>query len=263
MYVKATLVQQDILWANPAGNCAHVDELLRGHEGSDIYILPEMFSTGFATEPEGIAEEYPSASLDWMKRRAAEFDAAIVGSIAIHKDGKYYNRCYFVKPDGSVAYYDKHHLFSHSNEHLRFTAGNSRTVVEWRGIRFLLITCFDLRFPVWCRCKDDYDAIICVANWPAQRQDNFDLLTCARAIENQSYVLATNRVGTDGAGLEYTGGTVVAHPYGYPLMRCEYGVEEVMDVKFDMHPVQSFRERFPVLADADPFELKLNSSPTI
>lgn len=253
--MRVVLFQMDIAWADSARNWARLDEAIARHPGADLYVLPEMFSTGFATQPQGIAEESPCATLDWMKRKAAETGAALYGSVALHEDGRYYNRGYFVKPDGEVSVYNKHHLFTHGGEHEHFTAGQSRTVVEWKGVRFLLSVCYDLRFPVWLRCKDDYDVIICVANWPTPRQMNFDILLRARAIENQCYVLGVNRVGTDGPGLDYTGGTALIHPFGQVLERCEDRTEGEIDAELDMTPLVSGRERFPVLADADPFEL--------
>ena len=121
--MKITILQRNIEWANPAVNVQRADEAINRNPGSDLYVLPEMFSTGFCTHPEGIAESTESDSLEWMKRKAAETGAAIAGSIAVTKDGKYYNRFYFVKPDGSVAQYDKKHLFTYGGEHLRFTPG--------------------------------------------------------------------------------------------------------------------------------------------
>ena len=174
---------------------------------SDLYVLPEMWSTGFATEPEGIAES-DGSSLNWMKQMANRLDAAVAGSIATEIDGKYYNRFYFVKPandgsDNEIEYYDKHHLFTYSGEHLRYTAGERRVVVEWRGWRFLLQVCYDLRFPIFARnCAegpDAYDVALYVASWPTSRRAPWDTLLRARAIENQCYVCGVDRTGDDPA----------------------------------------------------------------
>ena len=165
--MKITILQRDIEWANPSVNINRADEAIDRNPGSDIYVLPEMFSTGFCTNPEGIAESDNSETLQWLKRKAAAIDAAIAGSVAVKDGDKYYNRFYFVTPDGEVTYYDKKHLFTYGGEHLRFTAGEERKVVEFRGVRFLLEVCYDLRFPVWCRnVQQGYDLLICAANWP-------------------------------------------------------------------------------------------------
>ena len=148
--MKISLLQNDIVWGNPAANQEKISEILWGLDKSDVYVLPEMFSTGFSVNPEGIAEKDES-SLTWMKNMAAELKGAICGSVATEVDGRYYNRMYFVKPNGEVISYDKRHLFTYADEHLRYTRGNERVVVEFRGCRFLLQVCYDLRFPCFSR----------------------------------------------------------------------------------------------------------------
>ena len=146
------IVQTDIRWADPAVNRLRIEELIKD-QSADLFVLPEMFSTGFATQPEGIAEE-DNSSLAWMKEIALQRQATIAGSIAVRDDEHYYNRFYFVKPDGEISTYDKRHLFTYGEEDLFFTAGTERTIVEYQGIRFLLEVCYDLRFPVWSRNRN-------------------------------------------------------------------------------------------------------------
>ena len=248
--MKVTILQRDILWANPEDNVARADEAIDCNPGSDLYILPEMFSTGFCTNPEGIAESTDSSTLAWMKAKAASTGAALAGSIAVTENGHYYNRFYFVKPDGSVATYDKKHLFTFGGEHLRFTAGQERVVVEWKGVRILLEICYDLRFPVWARNRGDYDMIIYVASWPTPRVEAWKALLTARAIENQCYVAGVNRVGTDPSN-EYCGGSRVIDPYGIIMAECTDGKEMEVTVDVDMDILEAFRAKFPVLNDAD------------
>ena len=248
--MNVTILQRDIEWANPSLNVLRAEEDINRNAGADLYVLPEMFSTGFCTQPEGIAESCDSNTLKWMKRKAAEIDAAIAGSIAVEQDGKYYNRFYFVKPDGSVTYYDKKHLFTYGGEHLRFTAGEERVVVEWRGVRILLEVCYDLRFPIWARNRGDYDMILYVASWPTPRVAAWSSLLVARAIENQCYVAGVNRVGTDPA-CEYCGGSVIIDPYGRTIASCADNTECEATAEVDMVALEAFREKFPVLKDAD------------
>ncbi len=248
--MKVTVLQQNILWAAPKENVIRADEEIDRNPGSDLYILPEMFSTGFCTQPEGIAEPADSDTLAWMKSKAAQTGAAIAGSVAVCEDGKYYNRFYFVKPDGSVAQYDKKHLFTFGGEHKRFTAGSERVVVSHEGVRILLEICYDLRFPIWARNRGDYDMIIYVASWPTPRVDAWKSLLTARAIENQCYVAGVNRVGADPSN-EYCGGTRVIDPYGRIIAECTDGVEMAATVDVDMTILRAFREKFPVLDDAD------------
>jgi predicted amidohydrolase len=247
--MKTTILQRDIKWGDPKANIQRADEAISRNAGSDLYVLPEMFSTGFCTSPEGIAER-DDTTLQWMKSKACEIDAAIAGSIAVEEDGKYYNRFYFVKPDGEVTHYDKKHLFTYGGEHLRFTAGDERVVVEWRGVRILLEVCYDLRFPIWARNRGDYDMILYVASWPTPRVGAWSALLVARAIENQCYVAGINRVGNDPA-CEYCGGSVVIDPYGKCIAACAKGEECEATAEVDMESLRAFREKFPVLNDAD------------
>lgn len=248
--MRVTILQRNIEWANPALNIQRADEAISRNAGADLYVLPEMFSTGFCTQPEGIAESSESDTLRWMQRKAAEMNAAIAGSVAIEQEGRYYNRFYFVKPDGSVTHYDKKHLFTYGGEHLRFTAGEERVVVEWRGVRILLEVCYDLRFPIWARNRGDYDMILYVASWPTPRVAVWSALLVARAIENQCYVAGVNRVGIDPT-CDYCGGSVVIDPYGRHIATCADGVECEATAEVDMAALEAFREKFPVLRDAD------------
>lgn len=248
-----TLIQQDIEWANPVANQQTAERLITEAPKSDLYVLPEMWSTGFATEPEGIAERN-GASLDWMIRLSKRLDAAIAGSIATEEHGNYYNRFYFVKPTGEVARYDKRHLFTYGGEHHRYTAGREKTVVEWRGVRFLLQICYDLRFPIFSRNTAEgagaYDIVLYVASWPSSRREPWDLLLRARAIENQSYVCGVNRIGKDPA-CEYNGGTCFIDAYGRTLSACPDGVESAITCTLELEKLRAFRQKFPVLGDRD------------
>ena len=248
--MKITILQRNIEWANPTLNVQRADEAIDRNSGSDLYVLPEMFSTGFCTHPEGIAESSESDTLEWMKRKAASTGAAIAGSIAVTEDDKYYNRFYFVKPDGSVSSYDKKHLFTFGGEHERFTAGTERVVVEFRGVRILLEVCYDLRFPIWSRNHGDYDMILYVASWPTVRVGAWKSLLVARAIENQCYVAGVNRVGADPFN-EYSGGSMIIDPYGKIITSCEDGAEMPACAEIDMDMLEAFRKKFPVLNDSD------------
>lgn len=248
--MKISIIQQDISWADIAENIRKAEAAVDSSPGADLYVLPEMFSTGFCTSPEGVAERHPGASLEWMIRKAAAVDAAIAGSVAVCEDGRYYNRFYFVKPDGSVVWYDKKHLFTYGGEHERYTAGHERVVVEFRGVRILLEVCYDLRFPIWSRNRGDYDMILYVASWPSVRVAAWKSLLVARAIENQCYVAGVNRVGKDPYN-EYDGGSMVIDPYGRIIASCEDGVEMAVDVEVDMPALDAFRAKFPVLKDSD------------
>ncbi len=247
--MRITLLQTDISWNSPARNTRKAEQMIQTAD-ADIFVLPEMFSTGFATQPAGIAERN-GESLRWMKRMAQETDAALVGSIATEDtDGQFYNRLYFVKPNGETIVYDKRHLFSYAGENRSYSAGSERVTTEWRGVRFLLQVCYDLRFPVWSRNREDYDCALYVANWPTSRIEAWNTLLKARAIENQCYVCGVNRVGRDLA-CDYSGGTQLIDPYGRVVARCEDGKEDFISEELNMEKLRAFREKFPVLKDRD------------
>ena len=248
--MKVAIIQSDILWGDPDGNRNKADEAIASCPGADLYVLPEMFSTGFCTEPEGMAESSDSETLEWMKKKAVAIGSALAGSVAVTENGLYYNRFYFVKPDGSVTSYDKKHLFTFGGEHNHFTAGDKRVVVEYAGFRILLEICYDLRFPVWSRNRGDYDMAIYVASWPTPRVEAWKALLTARAIENQCYVVGVNRVGDDPSN-NYCGGSRIIDPYGKILVACDDGVESVVSADTDMDALEAFRQKFPVLNDAD------------
>ena len=262
--MEIAIIQHDINWASPEKNAKHLECLLEQHPEADLFVLCEMWSTGFATDPEGVAEENKE-SLNWMIRMSHQHNAAFAGSIATKEDGRYFNRFYFVKPDGSFNYYDKRHLFTYGGEDKHLTQGDSRVVVEWRGVRFLLEVCYDLRFPVWSRNHVDkdsgeaeYDAILYVANWPTSRIEVWNTLLRARAIENQCYVVGVNRIGQD-QNCQYCGASAIIDPYGRAIVECERDKECLAKAALDMDALTSFRKKFPVLRDAESFLLKIEN----
>ena len=240
----------DIAWGDCQGNVRRADAMIDNAPEADLYILPEMFSTGFAADPEGMAESENGKTVEWMRRKAVAKDAAIAGSLAIRSGGRYFNRLYFVKPDGDVTTYDKRHLFSYAGENLHYTRGEERVIVEWRSVRIMLQVCYDLRFPVFSRNHGDYDMIIYVASWPTSRIKVWDTLLHARALENQCYVAGVNRVGRD-PNCEYCGNSLIISPYGENLAVCGSGEESAKMAEIEMEMRRSFRKKFPVIDDAD------------
>lgn len=250
--MKITLLQTDIEWGNPKQNADNAYAMMKKAEPSDLYVLPEMWSTGFATNPHGIAESDGQPSLEWMCEMASLFDAAVCGSIAIF-DSNYEvfrNRHFFVKPDGSYTFYDKHHLFSYGGEDTYYEKGDERTVVSFRGFRFLLLTCYDLRFPFWARYRNDYDAIIVVANWPSSRQNAWHILTRARAIENQCFLLGCNRVGNDDT-CHYIGRSVIVSPKGKTIVQAKTPRQEIVTANISIEELNRLRAKFRVLDERD------------
>lgn len=264
---KVAIIQTDIKWADPIANQQAVESALLAFnavepptsngqqpKSIDLYVLPEMWNTGFmADKPTTKSQEPTLPALEGLQRLAQKLNAAIAGSMAVCEGDKLYNRLYFVTPEETF-FYDKRHLFSYAGETREYVAGDRRVVVSWRGVRFLLQVCYDLRFPVFSRSRGDYDAIIYVACWPEKRIDAWQSLLKARAIENQCFVVGVNRVGAD-AVCQYSGCSVVHDAYGRIIASCAPNIEEVSTATFDMDGLQRFRRKFPVLADADGFSL--------
>ena len=253
--MKISLIQMNLAWCDTTANLHHAETMIKNVPGADVYVLPEMFTTGFCMEPQRIAEPMEGPSLQWMCRVASEVNAAIVGSVAtIAAEGGYRNRMYFVEPDGKVTHYDKRHLFSYSGEDKHYEPGTDRVIVSFRGVRFFLQVCYDLRFPVFARNCDDYDVAIYVANWPDKRRMAWDTLLRARAIENQAVVIGVNRVGTDPMCV-YDGGTAAIDFFGFVAAKCDDHTEQVITYEVKMDELQHYRDKFPSLADSDDFRL--------
>lgn len=254
--VRVGLVQARLRWRAPEANREHLQALLADHLPElDLAVLPETFSTGFLGDSESSAEGMDGATVAWMRSLASEYDCVLAGSAVIATPDGLRNRLLWASPGGEVGFYDKRHLFAYAGEDQRYTAGCERKVWAWHGWRVCPQVCYDIRFPVWCRNRSDYDLLVVVANWPAPRVDAWSTLLRARAIENQCFVVGVNRVGKDGHGKDYPGQSVVLDPLGQPLL--ELGDEErVGSCRLEPERLREVRERLPFLADADPFELQ-------
>lgn len=251
-----SLVQYDITWEDKYANCRKIENLIQQIESTDMIVLPEMFSTGFSMNVESMAEPMDGQTVVWLKKIAKEKDVAICGSIIIQENNQYFNRFLFVEPDGKINSYDKRHLFTMGNEQKYYTSGEKQLIVEFKGFRILPLVCYDLRFPVWSRNRGNFDLMIYVANWPAPRQKAWKTLLRARAIENQSYLVAVNRTGTDVNGIVYVGGSYTIDAKGKIIQQLSKNEEGIITEKYSLESLQRFRKHFQVLDDADQFSLE-------
>ena len=251
--MKIAFASYDILWESPEKNRSYLDTKLI--KGDDLYILPEMFNSGFSMHPEKFAEDMEGPSISWMRSKARDLEAAICGSLAIRTSRGFANRFVFVQPNGDLEYYDKRHLFAYSGEDKHFTPGNDRVVISYKDWRILLQVCYDLRFPVFARNRMDYELAIYVANWPSTRAAHWRALLKARAIENQSYVIGVNRIGKDGNGLSYSGDSQVYDSNGACIAESK-DAEGIFKAELDLEGLQNYRKDLPFLDDADTFVLK-------
>jgi omega-amidase len=256
--LRVSLLQQPLVWHDPAANRARFEALLLPLAGrTDLVVLPETFTTGFSMAVERIGEPAGGPTGQWLTRLAAALDAVVTGSVVTLEAGRCYNRLLWASPAGELRQYDKRHLFRMGREHEHFAAGRAAWSVAWRGFRICPLVCYDLRFPVFSRRRPelDYELLVYLANWPAARADAWRQLLRARAIENQAYVVGVNRVGVDGNGVPYAGDSAAIDFLGRPL--AEGGdVPAVLSVQLEHAPLAAFRERFPAHLDADRFTLE-------
>ena len=255
--LKISIVQTDIAWENKQENLRMLREKLHALRGTtEIVVLPEMFSTGFTMKSRELAEPVSGITVRILKELAADFQLALCGSFICSERSNYYNRAFFITPEGEEFYYDKRHLFRMGNEAEYFSSGNNKLIISYRGWNICLLVCYDLRFPVWSRnVNNEYDLLIYVASWPQARRLAWDTLLCARALENMCYVCGGNRIGVDGNKLIYNGGSVVFSAKGEVLASVPDGEEGIETVSLSLISLQQLRDKFPVWKDADAFRL--------
>lgn len=266
MNLKISVVQTTLHWENVDANLIHFDEKINTiTEETDVIVLPEMFTTGFAVDRTNIAEEQGGKGLQWMITKSKEKNAVIAGSIAVKENGKLFNRLYWVEPSGRVLHYDKRHLFRMAGENKHFEAGQEKIIIEYKGWKICPLVCYDLRFPVWSRNKSkmlngeiqaDYDVLLYVANWPEVRSFPWKQLLIARAIENQAFVVGVNRIGKDGNDFPHSGDSAVINPRGELISTIKSHSDSFETIEISADYLKEFRKVFPVGLDADDFDLK-------
>jgi omega-amidase len=254
--LKVAVLQVDLAWENIQKNLEIFSERINViEEQVDLIILPEMFTTGFSMNAEPLAEENEGEAFKWMKNIATNRNTAITGSVIVKEDGNYYNRLYFIYPNGDYKTYDKKHTFTLAKEDKTYTAGTERLVLEYKGWKICPLICYDLRFPVWARNTVDYDLLIYVANWPETRINAWDVLLQARAIENMSWCIGVNRTGNDGNDYRYNGHTSVYDVLGKSLFDNSRQEEFTEVVTLDKESLMETREKLKFLQDRDSFTI--------
>jgi len=258
-HLKLSLVQSNLHWENKKANLEMFSQKILEIEETDIIVLPEMFTTGFTNNVTELAETMEGETFQWMKEKAREHSTAICGSIIMKEHDNYYNRLLWLQADGVSHYYDKKHLFAMAGEGEFYTAGTKKQIVEYKGWKINLHVCYDLRFPVWTRRKqdaqNDYDLLLYVASWPVARVHAWSTLLKARAIENMSYCIGVNRVGTDGKGIEYSGASVVVNCLGEEMATTSLHKEEIINYSIDYKHLTEVREKLPFHKDQDQFKI--------
>ena len=245
-----TLLQFAPVWHDAAQNRAHLDRLLASVAApTALFVLPEMFSTGFTMHPAAVAEPMDGPTVEWMRQTARQHDAAVAGSVVIAEAGKFYNRFVFAHPDGRIDHYDKRYLFNPAGEGEVYTPGAPPEVIVYRDWKILPQICYDLRFPENVRDRaGEFNLLLYVASWPEPRAHHWRTLLAARAIENQAYCVGVNRTGTDENDFRYRGDSTVLDPAGDVLLHAAR-TEGVFSAALSLDALRDLRRRLPFLDD--------------
>lgn len=252
--IRIAVVQADLHWENVDANLSMFSNIIDKAEAADIFVLPEMFTTGFSMQPNKFAKESYQKGIAWLSETSRTKQAAIVGSIMVEESDKFYNRLLFVTPAGDIYQYDKKHLFSLGNEQEHYNAGTKPMVIDYLGWRIKPLICYDLRFPVWSRNKDNYELLLYVANWPEKRIHHWRSLLIARAIENQSYVVACNRIGVDANTINHNGNSMVVE-YSGDILKEEVNNQVILYQNLSKQALNKYKQSFPFLSDKDLFTI--------
>ena len=253
--MNVALIQTDIVWENPSENRRVFEGKINAlTESVDLIILPEMFTSGFTMSPNLVAETMAGETISWLKEIAKAKNSAITGSLVITENGNFYNRMVFVFPNGEIQYYDKKHLFTLAGEDKVYTSGKDKVIVNYKNWKICLQVCYDLRFPVFSRNTENYDVLIYVASWPKVRTNAWDILLKARAVENLSYTIGVNRIGTDNNDFEYIGHSQIIDELGNFIIEPTEN-EDVFIANLDKNKMLETRNKLNFLNDRDAFIL--------
>ena len=258
--MRVALLQYPIAWADKETNLRLAEQRIAALAGkADVAVLPEMFATGFCTDHPELAEPMDGDIMRRLQAVADKSGVSIVSSfICVPATGqRLVNRGFMIKPNAPIEIQDKRHLYAHGGEDLFFQPAQKRHIFEYKGVKILLLVCYDLRFPVWARNRSghDYDLILVVANWPEVRIQYWDALIAARATENQAYIAAVNCTGDDGMGMHYNGHSVAYDTRLQPIVAFNDNEEGTKIAEFDIEALHHFREVLPLWKDVDKFEL--------
>ena len=254
--LNIALIQSELSWENPEQNRRDFTQKIEGlADNVDLVVLPEMFTSGFTMNPAQVAETMTGDTITWLKAIANKIQLAITGSLVIKEDGNYYNRMVFVHPNGTIEHYDKRHTFTLAGEDRVYTAGSKKLIVKYKGWNICPLICYDLRFPVWSRNAEHYDLLIYVANWPSSRITAWDTLLRARAIENMTYCVGVNRVGTDANNNDYSGHSVAYDVLGNRLDHIPENEVAIEVVALHKKDIATYRSKLSFLSDQDQFSI--------
>ena len=255
--LNISCLQTDIVWQDRDANLDHLSSLIDTiNDNCDLILLPETFSTAFPVDAEIFSERREGVTMQWMHDMAQKKNAVVAGTLLLHDPDGCYNSFVWMHSDGSYNIYRKRHPFAIGGERAPIKQGSEKTIIEIKGWRIMPLVCYDLRFPVWSRNSFNggefaYDILAYTANFPQSRMDVWDTLLKARAIENQAYVVAVNRIGTTPDDTCYSGHSQLIDARGNVVCRAHEGQEEILSTQLNASDLDTFREKFPVGHDWD------------
>ncbi|CDQ21550.1 Predicted amidohydrolase [Halobacillus karajensis] len=256
MTTKLAIIQMDIAFGNPEKNREHAESKIKeaAAQGSEVILLPELWTTGYdLSRFDEIAETLEGPTHNLLISMAQQYGITIAGSIAEKEDGRFYNTFVAYNPEGErLLQYRKAHLFRLMNEEKYLESGNKKGNFRLGDIPVGGVICYDIRFPEWMRTHmlDGSRGLFVVAEWPKPRVEHWRNLLISRAIENQCFVIACNRVGSDHNN-EFGGHSIVVDPWGNVLAEGGFD-EEIVYANVDFTDVEAIREQIPIFQDRRP-----------
>ena len=257
MKFKITCLQMDIAFGNPNKNYQNAEKLIEEAmtEKPDIIVLPELWTTGYdLTRLEQIADKDAVTTIRFLRNTAIKYQVHFVGgSVANQGEKGVKNTLLIINKKGELVHsYSKLHLFKLMDEHLYLEAGDQEGLFELEGLTFSGVICYDIRFPEWIRTHTakGAEALFVVAEWPAARLTHWRALLIARAIENQCFVIACNRSGSDPKN-EFAGHSMIIDPWGEVIAEASAN-EEIMTAEIELDLVKDIRKHIPIFKDRRP-----------
>lgn len=258
--LKIALLPLDIIPFDPKTNLQLLTERLNMIDSdTDLIVLPETFTSGFAPDKElltSIAETDSGPTITALKQWASDNKKAIWGTfIAIDPEGNLFNRGFMIDDCGNTTFYNKRHLFSYGGENRIITAGiDLAPIISYRSWNIRMAICYDLRFPVANRAiANNYDILIVPANWAASRSYPWNQLLIARAIENQVFVMGCNRTGEDHYGSYNASDTIALDNWGKDIS--DRRADGTVYATLNAEKFNADRNRFTPWRDADNFTI--------
>lgn len=256
--MKVSLIQMAIYEAEPKKNIENVLSWLEkaALEEPDVIVLPEMWNTGYALEQMAeLADDNGQEIKSLLRKFAKNHQVNLVaGSVATKKETGFFNTTYVFNREGQViSDYDKVHLFGLMKEDRFMQAGKNENLFELDGVKVASVICYDIRFPEWVRSLMSSGAkvLFVVAEWPKERVEQWEILLRARAVENQAFVVAVNRVGKGAADI-FSGHSLVIDPLGKVILQAKDYQEGIFTVDLDLAEVDKVRGHIPVFEDRKP-----------